>query len=99
VTEKGVTEDKKQMTLYAAILALVTGSGGWASFAVIQEYALKQGDERWVTISSQNLELEYEIEDELSDIQNKIDRGEATTENLIRKAVLQERLKQLELDK
>ena len=87
------------MTIYAAVLALVTGSGGWASFAAIHEYALEQGDQRWVTIASQNLQLEYDIEDELVDIQRKIDNGKASTEDLIRKAVLEERLKQLELDK
>jgi hypothetical protein len=53
-------------------------------------------DRRYVTIASQNIELQFNIEDELAQIERDIERGTATTDDLIRKGVLEERLKRLE---
>ena len=60
--------------------------------------ALELGDQRWVTVASQNLELRFKTEDELAHIQRKIDKGIDTEGDRIRKAVLEERLRQLLLE-
>jgi hypothetical protein len=89
-----VLEDKKKMGIWAAIIALVSGGGGYATM----DAALELGDQRWVTISSQNLELRFDTEDELAQIQRRIENGTDTEYDRIRRAVLQERLKRLLLE-
>jgi hypothetical protein len=83
--------DKKMWTTILAIVAFLSGGSGLA----VYEAVIYLGDQRWVTITSQNKALKFEIEDELADIQAKIEMGTATERDRIRKAVLEERLKQL----
>ena len=87
--------DKKDMGIGALIIAVVGGGGGWASYDRFKEHAIEEGNKIWVTLVSQSLDLIFEIEDELAAIQRKIDKGKATEDDRIRKAVLMERLKQL----
>ena len=86
--------EAKQMSVYALIAALISGGGGYGSYEVFN-FLVEQGDDRWVTIASQNQELMFDIEDELGEIQRRIDKGEETVDDLIRKAVLEERLRGL----
>lgn len=74
-----------------AIVALLSGGGGYAAF----EGLIYMADQRYVTIASQNKELKFAIEDELAEIQARIDKGVDTEADRIRKGVLKERLKQL----
>jgi len=83
--------DKKMWATLVAIIAFISGGSGLAVFEAVTYL----GDQRWVTIASQNKELKFSIEDELAEIQHKIDTGKATEQDRIRKAVLEERLKQL----
>jgi len=84
----------KKVTI-GTLLALVLGSGGYISVAGNPVYGLL--DDRYVTIAAQNVELQFNIEDELAQIQRHIDNGSVTNDELIRKAVLEERLKRLEV--
>ena len=79
------------MGLIGAVIALVSGGGGYATM----DLALELGDARWVTIASQNLNLRFQTEDEIAMIQRRIDKGVATEDDRIRMAVLRERLKRL----
>ena len=74
-----------------AIVALLSGGGGYAAF----EGLIYMAAQRYVTIASQNKELKFAIEDEIADIQARIDAGVDTERDRTRLAVLQERLKQL----
>ena len=87
--------DKKDMGIGAIIIAVVGGGGGWASYDRMKAHAIEEGSKIWVTLASQNVDLIFEIEDELAEIQRKIDKGKATEDDRIRQAVLMERLKQL----
>ena len=49
----------------------------------------------FMTIASQNLKLLYAVEDEMVEIQNRIDNGTATSEDLQRMATLKERRRNL----
>ncbi len=89
--------EKNDMGIWRTIVLLAGGGGGYTTYDLIKEHAISEGNKIWVTLASQNLETRFNIEDELAEIQRKIDKGEETTGDLIRKAVLEERLKQLEL--
>ena len=78
-------------TAIAAIIAALSGGGGYAAY----EGLIIVLDQRYVTISSQNKELKFAIEDEIAEIQRRIDKGAENEDDRIRKAVLEERLKQL----
>jgi len=84
-------ESKKMWASITAIAALLSGGGGYAAF----EGLIYMADQRYVTIASQNKELKFAIEDEIADIQARIDAGVDTERDRTRLAVLQERLKQL----
>ena len=86
----------KKVTI-GTLLALVLGSGGYISVAGNPLYDIL--DDRYVTIAAQNIELQFNIEDELAQIQRHIDNGTVTNDELVRKAVLEERLKRLEVKK
>ena len=86
----------KKVTI-GTLLALVLGSGGYISVAGNPLYDIL--DDRYVTIAAQNIKLQLNIEDELAQIQRHIDNGTVTNDELIRKAVLEERLKRLEVKK
>jgi len=95
--------EKKEMTIWATILAVISGGGiggTLAGYEAVKNHIYEIGDERWVTIASQNLKSKWELEDELSEIDRQIakhvQRGEDVTDLLVRKAVLEERLRQVE---
>ena len=90
-----VSFEGKKVTIWTLLVLLFTG-GGYTGFDMAVDYAVEQGDKRWVTVISMDKKLRWDIEDELSQIQIKIDRGTSTTDDLIRKAVLEDRLRQLE---
>ena len=52
-------------------------------------------DHEYVTIASQNQSLLWDIEDEMTGIQERIDNGTATASDLARMATLKERQRQL----
>ncbi|GAG40231.1 unnamed protein product [marine sediment metagenome] len=56
---------------------------------------LEQGDKRWYTMASRNLDLQWAIEDEMGQIDVRIRAGTATDADHIRRAVLVDRLKRL----
>ena len=66
--------DKKMWASIVAIIAFLSGGSGLAVYNAVTYL----GDQRWVTIASQNKELKFAIEDELSEIQHKINTGTAT---------------------
>lgn len=85
----------KKVTI-GAVIAVLLGSG---SYVAIEEPVYDILDERYVTIASQNVELEFEIEDELDTIAKEIARklqlGEDITDELVRTGVLEDRLRRL----
>lgn len=83
------------MGMWAVIFSLFSGGGGYTVFEVTTTYLIEQGDERWVTIASQNKKLMFEIEDRLRKINRKIKNGTATQDDMVDKAVFEERLRQL----
>ena len=87
----------RQKVTIGTVLLLVVGSASYMSASTNPVYDVL--DRRYVTIAAQNIELEFAIEDELAQIQRHIDNGTATNDELIRKAVLEERLKRLEVKK
>ena len=84
-------ENKKMWATITALIALISGGGGYVAFDGIVYLA----DQRYVTIASQNKELKFAIEDEIADIRARINSGTDTERDRTRLAVLQERLKQL----
>ena len=59
-------------------------------------YGIKYyADHEYVTIASQNLKLLYAVEDEMAEIQTRIDNGTATSADLQRMATLKERKRHL----
>lgn len=87
--------NKKEIGIYALVIAVVGGGGGWASYDRFKQHAIEEGNKLWVTLASQTLELRFIVEDELAMIQRKIDKGDADEDDLTRKAVLEERLRHL----
>lgn len=83
----------KRMTVWAVLAALVTGGSGYIASDPDLLFAIP--DQRYVKIVDQNLKYQWDIEDELAEIQKKIERGTATTDDLIRKGVLLDRLRTL----
>ena len=86
----------KKVTIGTVLLVLL-GGGGYISINKNPVYDIL--DDRYWTIAAQNIEIEFAIEDELAQIQRHIDNGTVTNDELIRKAVLEERLKRLEVKK
>jgi len=83
----------QSISIWTLIAALSGGSGVYAVDAL-----LDMGDHRWVTIASQNVQIRFDIEDEIVRINRWIVNGTATPDDLIRKAVLEDRLRRLELE-
>ena len=83
----------KTISIWAVVAALSGGSGVYAVDAL-----LDMGDHRWVTIASQNVQIRFDIEDEITRIKRWIVNGTATPDDLIRKAVLEDRLRRLQAD-
>ena len=75
-----------------AIVAALSGGGGVMAFDAV----LDLGDQRWVTVAAQNLQVQWNLEDEIAEIENKIINGVATQWDRERLAVLKDRLKRLE---
>jgi hypothetical protein len=88
--------DKKQITIAGLTAAALGGGGGWASYDRLKDHAIEEGSKVWVTLASQNIQYRHDIEDELAVIQRRISAGTQTNGDMIRKAVLEERLRQLE---
>lgn len=87
---------RQKVTIGTVLLLLV---GGGSYFGTTSNPVYDILDQRYWTIAAQNIELEFAIEDELTQIQRHIDNGTVTNDELIRKAVLEERLKRLEVKK
>ena len=83
----------KTISIWAVVAALSGGGGVYAVDAL-----LDMGDHRWVTIASQNIEIRFDIEDEIAQIKKWIANGTATPDDLTRKAVLEDRLRRLRAD-
>lgn len=79
-----------------SIWTVIAGLGGGGGYYAV-DALLDLGDQRWVTIASQNVQIEFDIEDEIAQIEIWIRNGTATSDDMIRKAVLQDRLKRLKL--
>ena len=75
-----------------AIVAALSGGGGVMAFDAM----LDLGDQRWVTVAAQNLQVQWTLEDEIAEIEGKITSGTATQWDRERLAVLKDRLKRLE---
>ena len=88
--------EKKEMGILGAIVMVVGGGGGYTSYEILKNHAIDEGNKIWVTLASQNVDTRFRIEDEIAEIQRKIDKGIEDEDDRIRKAVLEERLKQLE---
>ena len=84
------------MGILGAIVMVVGGGGGYTSYEILKNHAIDEGNKIWVTLASQNVDTRFRIEDEIAEIQRKIDKGIEDEDDRIRKAVLEERLKQLE---
>lgn len=87
------------MPMYPLIVAIFTGGGGWLGADLAAEALLDMGDKRWVTVASQNLQIEWNLKDEIQLIQGRIDRGEQTPDDLARIAVLRDRLRRIQVIK
>jgi len=83
--------DKKMWATILAIIAFLSGGSGLA----VYEAVTYLGDQRWVTIASQNKELKFRIQDELSMLRTAQEHNNCDTECVKRIAVLEDRLKQL----
>lgn len=83
----------KRMTVWGILAFLVTGGSGYVASDPDLLFAIP--DQRYVKIADQNLKYQWDIEDELAQIQKKIDNGTATTDDLVRKGVLEDRLRRL----
>lgn len=82
-----------KVTLWTIIVVLLGGG----SYVTINENPVYDVlDKRYWKISSQYITQEFAIEDELLEIQHRIDNGAATEEDIIRKAVLEDRLRRLQ---
>jgi hypothetical protein len=88
-------EQTTKYSIYGVLTAFL-GGGGYATYDAVKAHAIEEGNKVWVTLASQNVDTRFAIQDELAAIQRKITKGQETTDDLIRKAVLEERLKQLE---
>ncbi len=77
-----------------AVIAALSGGGGVYGFDAL----LNMGDHRWVTIASQNVQVKFDIEDEIAQIKRWIINGTASPDDLVRKAVLEDRLRRLRAD-
>ena len=89
-----MSEGKKKMSIYALLAALFAG-GGYVGIPEAQDALLSLGDQRWVTVAAQNLQIQWNLEDEIAEIENKIINGKATQWDRERLAVLKDRLKRL----
>lgn len=89
-----MSEGKKKMSVYALLAALFAG-GGYLGVPEAQEALLVLGDQRWVTVASQNQSDIWRFQDELDEINDRIDQGIETGWDIKRKAVLEDRLKRL----
>lgn len=91
--------ETKTVTIWTAITTAILGTGGAGGYVAVDK-VYEVLDERYVTIAAQNLETKWRIQDELTELDREINRrvqqGEDVNDLLVRKAVLQERLKQLE---
>ena len=87
--------DKKTMYWILAVLGL----GGSGTFVATTNPLYQVLDQRYVTqdahLALESLKIEFDIRDELAEIQRRIDKGEETTGDLIRKAVLEDRLRRV----
>ena len=88
-----MTLTTRNLSIGAVVAALSGGGGVYAVDAL-----LDMGDHSWVTIASQNIEIKFDIEDEIAAIEKWIGHGTATADDLIRKAVLEDRLRRLRAD-
>jgi hypothetical protein len=86
-----LTKERKILTAIITAVAVMTGAVGWAAV----DAAVTWGDIRYVTVAAQNKALRFDIEDELAAINHRIANGSATSQDLQRKAVLEDRLKRL----
>jgi hypothetical protein len=86
-----LTKERKILTAIITVMAVVTGAVGWAAV----DAAVTWGDIRYVTVAAQNKALRFEMEDELNWINERIANGTATTQDVKRKAVLEDRLRRL----
>ena len=62
------------MSVYALLAALFAG-GGYLGVPEAQEALLVLGDQRWVTVASQNQSDIWRFQDELDEINDRIDRA------------------------
>ncbi len=83
---------EKRKTIAAVIMAAVAG-GGYVGVETI----LEMGDQRWVTVKSSNAKLVWYMEDLVVEIQGRIDRGVGTPEDHTRLAIMQDRIKRLQV--
>jgi len=88
---KPITRERKILTGIIAAVGIVISAAGWAAL----EGVILWHDNTYVTVASQNKALQFEIEDELDAINERIENGTATTQDIKRKAVLEDRLKRI----
>jgi hypothetical protein len=88
---KPITRERKILTGIIAAAGIVVSAAGWAAL----EGVLMWHDNTYVTVASQNKSLQFEIEDELYLINQRIENGTATAQDMERKAVLEDRLKHI----
>ena len=88
---KPITRERKILTGIIAAVGIVVSAAGWAAL----EGVIMWHDNTYVTVASQNKALQFEIEDELNQIYERIENGTATAQDLKRKAVLEDRLKRI----
>ena len=86
-------------TVFGMLVVAVGGAGTAGKYYTDSEFIAKADpppyNETYVLISSQNLKLLYAAEDELSDLQRKVDNGTATQADRERIATLKERIRNL----
>ena len=89
-----MTKEKKILTGIITAISIIVSMAGWAAVEGVLLY-----HEKFVTVIAlneiQNNALQFEIEDELGEIQERIDNGTATAQDVKRKAILKDRLKRI----
>jgi hypothetical protein len=86
-----MTKERKILTGIITAVGIVISMAGWAAV----EGVILWHDSTYVTIASQNKALRFEIEDEIAMINERIQAGTATQSDIRRKAVLEDRLRNL----
>ena len=87
-------------TVFGMIVVTASGVSAGGKFYLDSEYVSRHEDPPYdnvyVTVASQNLKILFDTQDELDQLESKMDNGIATVEDIARIATLKERLRNLQ---